>query len=86
MFEAWQLGMIDEAGYNGIRKEHIDEVARMMISSGAARFDRNTFDRCCYKCGIDPDNFTRDDIEQLKDKLGYEDSDEDWEEDWDEEE
>lgn len=24
MFEPWQLAMIDEAGYNGIREEHIE--------------------------------------------------------------
>ena len=24
MFEPWQLGLIDEAGYNGIRPEHIE--------------------------------------------------------------
>ena len=26
MFEPWQLGLIDEAGYNGIRPEHIRRV------------------------------------------------------------
>lgn len=27
-FEAWQLGLIDAAGYNGIRQEHIEAVAQ----------------------------------------------------------
>ena len=27
-FEAWQLGLIDSAGYNGIREEHIEAVAK----------------------------------------------------------
>ena len=35
MFEPWQLGLIDEAGYNGIRPEHIrrvgDELRRRNI-------------------------------------------------------
>ena len=26
MFKPWQLGMIDQAGYNGIRPEHIRRV------------------------------------------------------------
>ena len=34
MFEPWQLAMIDEAGYNGIRDEHIDRVAASLLSTG----------------------------------------------------
>ena len=34
MFEPWQLGMIDEAGYNGIRDEHIEKVADSLLSTG----------------------------------------------------
>ena len=30
MFEPWQLAMIDDAGYNGIRDEHIDCVAQSL--------------------------------------------------------
>ena len=29
MFEPWQLGMIDEAGYNGINDGHIEKVAHV---------------------------------------------------------
>lgn len=31
MFELWQLAMLDDAGYSGIRDEHIDRVAESLI-------------------------------------------------------
>ena len=34
MFEPWQLGVLDEAGYNGIRDEHIERVAESLLSTG----------------------------------------------------
>ena len=54
MFEPWQLAAMDDAGYNGIRDEHID---------------RSTFDYHCHKCGVDPDNFTQADLERLQEKF-----------------
>ena len=45
MFEPWQLAMIDEAGYNGIRDEHIEKVAESLLASGLTEIDRSTFER-----------------------------------------
>lgn len=39
MFEPWQLGLIDEAGYNGIRDEHIEKVAESLLSTGLTEID-----------------------------------------------
>ena len=36
MFEPWQLGMIDEAGYNGINDGHIEKVAESLLSTATA--------------------------------------------------
>ena len=69
MFEPWQLGMIDEAGYNGITDEHIEKVAQAIFAMGVTSVDRNTFNQACYSCGIDPDNFTREDIDLLEERL-----------------
>lgn len=69
MFEPWQLGMIDEAGYNGIRDEHIEKVADSLLSTGLTEIDRGTFESHCYKCGINPDNFTQSDLDRLEEKL-----------------
>lgn len=32
MFEPWQLGAIDNAGYNGTREEHIQKVANAELT------------------------------------------------------
>ena len=69
MFEPWKLELIDEAGYNGIRDEHIDHVADSLLSTGLTEIDRSTFDSHCRMCGIDPDNFTQKDLSQLENKL-----------------
>ena len=69
MFKPWQLGMIDEAGYNGIRDEHIEKVAASLLSAGLTEIDRATFESHCFKCGINPKNFTRDDLDRLQEAL-----------------
>ena len=69
MFKPWQLAMIDDAGYNGIRDEHIDRVAKSLLTTDLTEIDRRMFDYHCHKCGIDPNNFTQEDIELLQKKL-----------------
>lgn len=65
MFEPWQLGMIDEAGYNGIRDEHIEKVAASLLSTGLTEIDGYTFESHCLKCGITPKNLTQYDLDRL---------------------
>lgn len=69
MFEPWQLGVIDNAGYNGIREEHIQKVANSLLSTGLSGIDRDIFERHCRKCGISPANFTQTDLNALEAKL-----------------
>ena len=69
MFEPWQLAIIDEAGYNGIRDDHINKVAESLRSTGLTSIDRSTFESHCYKCGINPDNFSQADLDCLQDRL-----------------
>lgn len=61
--------MIDDAGYNGIRDEHIDRLAESLLSTGLTEIDHSTFEHHCYKCGIDPTNFTQADLDCLQEKL-----------------
>ena len=68
-FEGWQLGLIDETGYNGIRDEHIEIVAKAIENSGLSEIDNSSFQKICFSCGIDSDNFTVSDIELLKQRL-----------------
>ena len=69
MFKAWQLAAIDGAGYNGICDEHIERVASSLLFTGETEIDRSTFEYHCHKCGIDPDNFTQEDLERLQENL-----------------
>lgn len=69
MFEPWQLAMIDDAGYNGIRDEHIDRVAESLLATGLTEIDRATFDYHCHKCGINPNNFTQAGLDLLQERL-----------------
>lgn len=68
-FAPWELAAIDQAGYNGIRDEHIDAVAEKLLSTGKTEIDRQTFDNVCYSLGINPDNFTQDNLNKLQEKL-----------------
>lgn len=69
MFDAWQLAMIDEAGYNGINDEHISRLVQSLESTGQTYINSDTFERHCYKCGIDPDNFSQEDLAKLEQRL-----------------
>lgn len=69
MFNPMELAMIDSAGYNGIREEHIEKVAVSLLSTGLTEIDRETFDRHCYRCGINPNNFTQSDLDALQARL-----------------
>lgn len=43
MFEPLELAMIDKAGYNGIRDEHIEKITDSLLLSGLTQVDRNIF-------------------------------------------
>ena len=68
-FQPWMLGAIDDAGYNGIRDEHIDKVADRLLATGQTEIDRKTFDDACRSCGIRSDMFTQDNLDSLKERL-----------------
>lgn len=66
-YEPWMLAAIDQAGYNGIRIEHINAVAAELLRTGLTEIDRSTFEAACQHCGIAPDNFTQEDLNRLED-------------------
>ena len=43
-YEPWMLAAIDQAGYNGIRNEHISAVAAELLHTGLTKIDRSTFE------------------------------------------
>lgn len=69
MFEPWTLGMLDEAGYNGIRDEHIEKISESLRSERLTDINSTAFETHCYKCGISPNNFTQEDLDELQKRL-----------------
>ena len=68
-FEPWMLAAIDQAGYNGIRQEHIEAVAEQILRTGLTEVSRQDFDAACHRCGIDADTFTQSDLDRLQERL-----------------
>ena len=68
-FEAWQLGLIASAGYNGIRQEHIEAVAKEIEKLPQTNIDNSAFESACYRAGVNPKNFKQTDINHLQDYL-----------------
>lgn len=69
MFKPWELAAIDQAGYNGIRQNHIERLANSLRSTNCSEIDRTIFEYQCYINGIDPNNFTQADLDNLRKML-----------------
>lgn len=67
--DAWKLAMIDAAGYNGIRSEHIEAVAREIEKLPQDVIDTGDFRAACRRAGVDPDNFDQSNLDELQDYL-----------------
>lgn len=71
-FEPWQLALIDEAGYNGIHREHLERVAREIEKLPQDVIGTDEFRSACRRACVDPDNFTQSDLDALQDRLNQE--------------
>ena len=69
MFNGMELAMIDAAGHNGIRDEHIEKIAREIRETGYTTITREIFEHICRRCFIDPDNFNQEDLDRLQQRL-----------------
>ncbi|MEF9880635.1 MAG: hypothetical protein RR653_13470 [Clostridia bacterium] len=65
MFEPWMLAIIDAAGCNGITQAHIERVAQEIRETGVVQIDKDTFEQACYRCMLDPAQFSQEDLEWL---------------------
>ena len=68
-FEAWELAMIDEAGYNGIRPEHVRRVGDEINKLPQDNIDTAAFEAACRCAFVNPKNFTQQDLDKLQDYL-----------------
>lgn len=66
IYESWMLAAVDQAGYNGIRDEHIEAVAEELMRTGLTEIDRETFRAACRRCGVELDCFTREGLDELE--------------------
>ena len=69
MYDPWMLAAIDDAGYNGIRDEHLNRVADEIYKTGLSEIDRDTFDRACRRAGVNSDLFDANSLDRLKEKI-----------------
>ena len=69
MLEAWQLAMLEDYGLMDTNTGLINRVARRLAQSPNDTIETEEFRAACYQSGVDPDSFTRRDLDQLQRKL-----------------
>lgn len=68
-FDPWMLDAIDEAGYNGVREDDLEEIADLIKHHHEFNVSESTIRFYAAKCGINPNNLTRKDISKIYDLL-----------------
>ena len=68
-FQPWMFAAMEEAGYGDTNEALLNRVANCLSNSPNDVIDTEEFRSSCISCGVDPDSFTQDDLEQLQRKL-----------------
>ena len=69
MFKDWQLAMMEDYGLMDTNTGLINRVARRLAQSPNDSIGTAEFRQACVSCGVDPDSFTKSDLDQLQRKL-----------------
>lgn len=69
MFKDWQLAAMEDYGLMDTNTGLINRVARTLAQSPNDSIDTAEFRSACLSCGVDPDSFTQEDLDQLQTKL-----------------
>ena len=69
MFKDWQLAAMEDYGLLDTNTGLINRVARALAQSPNDSIDTAEFRSACLSCGVDPDSFTQEDLDQLQTKL-----------------
>ena len=69
MFKDWQLAMMEDYGLMDTNTGLINRVAGRLAASPNDSIDTAEFRSACYASGVDPDSFSRRDLDQLQRKL-----------------
>lgn len=69
MFKDWQLAAMEDYGLMDTNTGLINRVARTLAQSPNDSIETAEFRSACLSCGVDPDSFTQEDLDQLQTKL-----------------
>ena len=69
MFKDWQLAAMEDYGLMDTNTGLINRVTRALAQSPNDSIDTAEFRSACLSCGVDPDSFTQEDLDQLQTKL-----------------
>ena len=69
MFKDWHLAAMEDYGLMDTETGLINRVARKLAESPNDIIDTAEFRSACVSCGVDPDSFTRDDLDRLQRRL-----------------
>ena len=70
-YKPWQLAAMEERGIINTPAGQINRVARALAQSPNDTIDTAEFRRTCRTCGVDPDSFSRQDLQHLQDALDH---------------
>ena len=70
-YEPRQLAAMEEHGITNTPAGQINRVARALAQSPNDTIDSAEFRRACRICGVDPDSFSRQDLQRLQDALDH---------------
>lgn len=62
-FDGMMLAMMDEAGYNGLNRDHISKISASLM--GVSNITESDVRACCRSLGIDPNNLSSTDISDI---------------------
>lgn len=68
-FKAWHLAVMEENGYMDTNDGLINRVAHYLAKSPNDTINTDEFRRACIACNVDPDSFTKSDLDKLQRKL-----------------
>ena len=68
-FESWILAAMEEKGLVNTSEGCINAVAHYLAKCPDDEIDTATFRQACYACNVDPDSFTKSDLDKLQKKL-----------------
>ena len=70
-YKPWQLAAMEEHGITNTPTGQINRVARALAQSPNDTIDSAEFRRACRICDVDPDSFSRQDLQRLQDALDH---------------